>query len=121
MEWLEQILGNNWQPILVAMAIIITASKAAWNERQRRRVMKHGKESAKKEAEINESAYKEAMEGIQEINESKESKLEEAEQSIQTLKNDLEENKRNTVEELMNNHDDILNRLAKITGAKRVK
>lgn len=121
MEWLEQILGNNWQPILVAMAIIITASKAAWNERQRRRVMKHGKESAKKEAEINESAYKEAMEGIQEINESKESKLEEAEQSIQTLKNALEENKRNTVGELMNNHDDILNRLAKITGAKRVK
>jgi biopolymer transport protein ExbB/TolQ len=121
MEWLAQILGDNWQPILVAIAVITTAGKAAWNEWQRRRVMQHGKKTAKKEAEINEAAYKESVDGIQELNESKESKLAETEQSMQVLKNALEEKKQNDIEDLKSNREELLNRLAKITGAKRVK
>jgi hypothetical protein len=121
MEWLMQSLGENWQPVVVAIAVVATAAKAAWNEWQKRRTVQHGKENVAKEVKINERAMKQALEGLQEINEAKDAKLQEAEQSIKVMKADLEERKQQTSVELKSNHDELVDRLTKITGAKRVK
>jgi biopolymer transport protein ExbB/TolQ len=121
MEWLMQSLGENWQPIIVTIAVIVAAAKAAWNERQKRLTVQHGKENAAKQIAINEQAMKQALEGLQEINEAKDAKLQEAEQSIDAMKNALEEKKHQTAVDLKSNHSELADRLAKITGAKRVK
>jgi hypothetical protein len=121
MEWLMQSLGENWQPVIVALAVVAAAARAAWSEWQKRRIFQHGKETTAKELAINEQAMKQAVEGLQEINESKDARLQEAEQSIKVLKNALEEKKQHASVELKTNQDELVDRLAKITGAKRVK
>jgi SMC interacting uncharacterized protein involved in chromosome segregation len=121
MENLIDAIGENWQPALVAIAVLATAIKAAWDQWQRRQVVQHGKETAAKENEINEQAYRGAVEGLQEINEAKEEQLKGAEQSVQVLRNALEEKKQISSAELQNNQEELLKRLTKITGARRVK
>jgi uncharacterized protein HemX len=120
MDFILQLLGDNWQPIAVAIALIIAAVRAAWMEWQRRQMMGSSKRAAHQESEINSKATHQVVEGMQAISDAKDEALQETANEFAAKSEELEAVKAVEVTNLKKDPNELLKRISKLTGAKRV-
>lgn len=120
MNDLFHIIANNWQPIAVSIGLLIAAIRAAWMEKQRRQMMGSSKRAAELESSANVKATQQVVDGMQTIIKAKDEAVRETNESIAAQKEEIATDKRHTVENLKKNPNELLDRLSKITGAKRV-